>query len=43
MNYELGNGERGEEVRAFVLNFPDQFKYSTTEKTNNKPLEFVLG
>jgi hypothetical protein len=36
MNYELGNGERGEgrgergeEVRAFVLNFPDQFKCST--------------
>jgi hypothetical protein len=42
---KTGRGERGEGRRSqsICTEFSDQFKCSTTEKTNNKPPEFVLG
>jgi hypothetical protein len=38
-----GRGERGERSQSICTKFSDQFKCSATEKTNNKPPEFVLG
>jgi hypothetical protein len=35
-----GEGRRSQSICTKI---PHQFKYSTAEKTNNKPPEFVLG
>jgi hypothetical protein len=39
-NRERGEGRRSQSICTKISH---QFKCSTTEKTNNKPPEFVLG